>query len=60
MFMAKAWAGFFGSILTALVAALSDDLFDATDTQQVVLTVVTALMTLWAAYNAPYAPSAKV
>lgn len=57
MFMAKAWVAFFGSIVTALTAALSDDVFNATDTQQVILTMVPAFATLWAAYNAPYRPA---
>jgi len=59
MYMAKAWVAFFGAILTALTAALSDDVLGASDAQQVALTVIPALATLWAAYNAPYAPSRK-
>ncbi len=54
---AKAWVAFAGSLVTALTAALSDDVFNASDTQQVVLTGVTALFTLAATYYAPYKPT---
>lgn len=50
-FMAKAWVAFFGSILTAFTAGLSDDVFDINDTTQVVLTVVAAAFTLYATYR---------
>jgi predicted amino acid-binding ACT domain protein len=53
---AKAWIAFAGSLMTALTAALSDDYFNATDVQQVVLTGVTALFTLVATYQVPNKP----
>ncbi len=54
---AKAWVAFAGSLLTAVTAAMSDDVFSATDTQQVILTGVTALFTLAAVYQIPNKPS---
>lgn len=50
---AKAWVGFVGSVATAFSAALSDDVFSATDKQQVALTIVAALATLYAVYRVP-------
>ncbi len=54
---AKAWVAFAGSLVTALTAALSDDVFSASDTQQVVLTGVAALFTLVATYQIPNKPT---
>jgi hypothetical protein len=50
-YMAKAWVAFFGAILTAFSAGLSDDVFDLNDTTQVVVTAVMALGTLYATYR---------
>lgn len=57
MTAAKAWVAFAGSIVTALTAALSDDVLNASDTQQVVLTGVTALFTLYATYQVRNQPT---
>lgn len=53
---AKAWVAFGGSVFAALATALSDDVFGATDAQQVVLGVVSALFTLVATYRVPNRP----
>jgi hypothetical protein len=50
---AKAWVGFAGSIIGALATALSDDIFDAGDTTQVGLALVTALSVLYAVWRTP-------
>ena len=50
---AKAWVAFVGTIATALGVALSDDVFNATDTQQIILAGVTAVSTLYAVYRVP-------
>ncbi len=57
MTTAKAWVAFVGSIVTALTSALSDDVFNVSDTQQVVLTAVPALFTLYATYQVRNQPS---
>ncbi len=54
---AKAWVAAVGSIVTALGAALSDDVLSANDTQQVILTVALAVGTLVATYAVPNKPS---
>lgn len=51
MYAAKAWVAFAGAIITALTAALSDDILNATDTQQIILTAVPAIATLWGTYQ---------
>lgn len=53
---AKAWVAFAGSMVTAMTAALSDDVFNASDVQQVLLVGVTALFTLAAVYQVPNKP----
>jgi hypothetical protein len=54
---AKAWVAAVGSIVTALGAALSDDAFSASDTQQVILTVALAVGTLVSVYAVPNRPA---
>lgn len=51
MTAAKAWVAFTGAIVTALTAALSDDILNASDAQQIILTAVPAIATLWATYQ---------
>lgn len=53
MTTAKAWIAFVGAITTALTAALSDDLLNVDDVQQVMLTAVPAILTLWGTYRVP-------
>lgn len=48
---AKAWVGFVGTIVTALTAALSDDVFNINDTTQVIVTLVPAFATLYGVYQ---------
>ncbi len=48
---AKAWVAFAGSIVTALTAAMSDDVFSINDTEQVIVTLVPAFLTLWGVYQ---------
>lgn len=50
---AKAWVAFVGTVVTSLNAALSDDVFNASDGAQVVSTVVLAIATLYATYRVP-------
>lgn len=56
-YMAKAWVAFFMAVLTAVTAALSDDVFDINDTTQVIATVVMAIATLVTVYKTRNAPS---
>lgn len=51
MVIAKAWAGFAGAIITALIAALSDDVLDINDTQQIIVTALSAGATMYAVYR---------
>lgn len=53
---AKAWVAFVGTGVTALTAALSDDVFNINDTTQIIVTLVPAFATLYATYQAPYRP----
>ena len=50
---AKAWVSFIGAISTALGGALSDNVFNANDAQQICVTVVVAVITLYAVYKVP-------
>ena len=50
-YMAKAWVAFVMAIVTALTAALSDDVFDVNDTTQVVATIIMSVATLVAVYK---------
>lgn len=60
MVIAKAWAGVFGALVTALTAALSDDVFDINDTTQIIVTMVPVLGTMWAVYATRNRPSTEV
>lgn len=51
MYAAKAWVAFIGAITTALTAALSDDVLNISDVEQIVLTAVPAIATLWTTYQ---------
>jgi predicted amino acid-binding ACT domain protein len=51
MTMAKAWVGFLGAIVTALTAALSDDVLNIDDVQQFALTAIPAIATLFSVYQ---------
>jgi hypothetical protein len=56
---AKAWVAGLFMILTALVAALSDDVVDMNDTQQVIASIVAAVAGIYAVYqtrNRPKGP----
>lgn len=59
-YMAKAWMSFFGALVTAFMAGLSDDIFDLNDTTQVVLTAISALSTLYATYRTRNAGTVNV
>jgi hypothetical protein len=48
---AKAWVAATGAVVTALTAALSDDVFDVNDTVQIGITLVPIVATLWATYK---------
>lgn len=50
---AKAWVAAVGTLITALSAALSDDVFDINDTTQVVVTLVSAAASVYAVYKVP-------
>lgn len=50
---AKAWVAFAGTVVTALTAALSDDVFNINDTTQVIVTLVPAFATLYGVYQTP-------
>lgn len=50
---AKAWVAATGALVTALTAALSDDVFNVDDTVQVVVTMVPVIATLVATYAVP-------
>lgn len=50
---AKAWVAFVGSMTTALGVALSDDVLNAGDAQQIAVAAVAALATLYAVYKVP-------
>jgi hypothetical protein len=52
---AKAWVAFAGTVVTALTAALSDDVFNIGDTTQIIVTLVPAFATLYATYQTPNA-----
>ena len=54
---AKAWVGFAGALVTALTAALSDDVFDINDTTQVIVTMVPVFATLYGVYQTRNRPS---
>jgi hypothetical protein len=54
MTAAKMWVAGFGTLITALTAALSDDVFDIADGTQIGITVVTIIGTMvgvWATRN---------
>ena len=48
---AKAWVSAVGMVVTALTAALSDDIFDVSDTTQVVSTVIVASAAVYGVYK---------
>lgn len=50
---AKAWVAATGALVTALTAALSDDIFNIDDTVQVVVTMVPVIATLISTYAVP-------
>ncbi len=51
MYMAKAWVAFLGTVVTAMTAALGDDVLDLTDVQQVLVAAIPALVTLFSVYQ---------
>lgn len=60
MTKAKMWAAAAGTLVTAISAALSDDIFDINDATQVGITVVTIIGTMYAVWrtdNGPKDPS---
>lgn len=57
---AKAWVGALGAVVSALTAALSDDVFDINDTTQVIVSLVPVLATLYAVYQTRNRPSVEV
>jgi uncharacterized membrane protein YhaH (DUF805 family) len=50
---AKAWVAAVGAVVTALTAALSDDVFNVDDTVQVIVTMVPIVATLVSTYAVP-------
>jgi hypothetical protein len=50
---AKAWVAATGALVTALTAALSDDIFNVDDTVQVIVTMVPVIATLVTTYAVP-------
>ncbi len=60
MHTAKAWVAFVGTVVTALTAALSDDVFNINDTTQVIVTLVPAFATLWSTYQVPNRPTPTI
>lgn len=50
---AKAWVAATGALVTALTAALSDDVFNINDTVQVIVTMVPVIATLLTTYAVP-------
>lgn len=50
---AKAWVATVGALVTALTAALSDDVFNVNDTVQVIVTMVPIVATLVTTYAVP-------
>ena len=60
MTKAKMWAAAAGTLVTALIAALSDDVFDINDATQIGVTVVSIAGTMWAVWrtdNGPKTPT---
>jgi len=50
---AKAWVAAIGAVVTAVTAALSDDVFNVDDTVQVIVTMVPIIATLVSTYAVP-------
>lgn len=50
---AKAWVAAVGALVTAVTAALSDDIFNVNDTVQVIVTMVPIVATLVTTYAVP-------
>lgn len=56
MTTAKMWVAAAGTLVTALTAALSDDVFDINDGTQIGVTVVTILGTMFAVWKVSNGP----
>jgi hypothetical protein len=54
---AKAWVAACGALVTAVTAALSDDVFNINDTVQVIVTMVPIIATLITTYAVPNKPT---
>ena len=57
---AKAWVAATGALVTALTAALSDNVFNINDTVQVIVTMVPIVATLVTTYAVPNRPTPVV
>jgi hypothetical protein len=53
---AKALVAAIGTVLTVLVAALADDLVDASETATIISTVVVAALTVYGVWRVPNTP----
>jgi hypothetical protein len=60
MYMAKAVVAFLGAVVTALTAALADDVFSIGDVSQLVVTLVPIAITAVTTYAVPNRGSATV
>lgn len=57
---AKAIVAAVGLVVTALTAALSDDVFNVSDAGQVTFTVVTAAVSVYAVWKIPNRPASTL